>query len=471
MRRLLAGFFLLLGGTTLSGAAAPAPVVKAFTLTPAVAPVPALKYQLLPPAGDLTPGNAATIYYRGLTPEYVSHRREKDIDEKMTRWRNTSLKDLPLGEMAWLRRYRPLLDCDEAARRQMCDWDLVARIRKEGFAAPLGDLQIMRDPARLLQLRARLEMASGQTDRAVYTLQTALGQARHLSESPTLITALIAAACASMALDEVEELIQQPETPNLYWALSALPRPFIDMRQPIDGERAMITAQFGDVKVLSAGPLPREQLDQLQERHLSIWGLTIKAEEAAQELAAQVEKLYPEAHKKLIQAGFKADHLKTFPPYQVVLLQALREYQASFDDAAKWLLFPYWQSRPRLQELAKSAASEKHNLLVWLSKPLNDGDDTPSTVVAKIASSPARIDRRIAVLRCIEAVRLHAAKTGELPKTLAGITVVPVPIDPITGKEFEYQLKEKVAIITLPTPEGLSPPAAGAARYELSLAK
>jgi hypothetical protein len=449
---------------------AQAPVVKALTLTPATAPVPALKYELVPPVSELTPGNAATIYYRALTPEFFSHRRDKDIDAKMERWRTTSLKVLPQGEMGWLRTYRPLRDCDEGARRQNCDWDLHARLRKGGALELMGDLQVMRELARLLQLRARLEMAAGQADKAVYTLQTSLALARHVGESPTLIGSLIGTANATRALDEVEEMIQQPEAPNLYWALTTLPQPLIDLRQPLGGERLMVAAQCADVRALAARPLTRPELDELQERLLAVWNLTIKGEEAAAELATRVEKVYPEAHKKLIQAGFEAEDLKAFPHLQVVLLHALREYHEGFDNAAKWLSFPYWQARPHLEELKKHAAAEKKNLLYWLLSPLTE-DDAPSTVLAKIAAVQARTQRRIAVLRCIEAIRLHAAQTGRLPATLADITVLPVPSDPVTGKEFEYQLNDKLAIVTLPAPIGVTPASIGAARYELTLSK
>jgi hypothetical protein len=50
-----------------------------------------------------------------------------------------------------------------------------------------------------------------------------------------------------------------------------------------------------------------------------------------------------------------------------------------------------------------------------------------------------RIDRRVAALRVIEAIRIHAAAhDGALAESLDRITEVPVPEDPATGKPFEY---------------------------------
>ena len=47
------------------------PVVK-MPLRPTAAPVPALRYTLLPELRDTTPGNAALLYYRAFSPEWIN---------------------------------------------------------------------------------------------------------------------------------------------------------------------------------------------------------------------------------------------------------------------------------------------------------------------------------------------------------------------------------------------------------------
>ena len=55
------------------------------------------------------------------------------------------------------------------------------------------------------------------------------------------------------------------------------------------------------------------------------------------------------------------------------------------------------------------------------------------------------------VMRVIEAVRLHAAgHEGRLPDKLADITAVPVPLDPGTGRSFEYQVESGTATLIGP---------------------
>ena len=48
------------------------------TVPPAKPPSPALRYPLLPELRDRTPGNAAQLYYRAYSPEWLTHRRPEN---------------------------------------------------------------------------------------------------------------------------------------------------------------------------------------------------------------------------------------------------------------------------------------------------------------------------------------------------------------------------------------------------------
>lgn len=62
-----------------------------------------------------------------------------------------------------------------------------------------------------------------------------------------------------------------------------------------------------------------------------------------------------------------------------------------------------------------------------------------------------RLDRRVAALRVVEAIRLYAAShDGKLPEELNQVTEVPVPEDPATGKPFEYRRDGAAAVLTMP---------------------
>ena len=73
----------------------------------------------------------------------------------------------------------------------------------------------------------------------------------------------------------------------------------------------------------------------------------------------------------------------------------------------------------------------------------------PATISVKRAE--IRGPRQFAVLQVAEAIRMHAAKTGELPETLSEISVVPVPVNPVTREPFPYRLTDKGALLEMPT--------------------
>ena len=66
--------------------------------------------------------------------------------------------------------------------------------------------------------------------------------------------------------------------------------------------------------------------------------------------------------------------------------------------------------------------------------------------VQAFRSATVRHERDIATLRVLEALRIHAAaQDGRLPEKLSDITEVPIPLDPVSGKPFEYRLEGKTA--------------------------
>ena len=65
---------------------------------------------------------------------------------------------------------------------------------------------------------------------------------------------------------------------------------------------------------------------------------------------------------------------------------------------------------------------------------------------------------------------MYAAENdGKLPETLKDITQAPVPIDPMTGKNFPYKVESGIAILEGPAPEGER--AKNGFRYEITVRK
>ena len=53
---------------------------------------------------------------------------------------------------------------DLAARREYCDWELTPRVREDGYALLIPDIQEFRVFGHALALRARLDMLDGKLD-------------------------------------------------------------------------------------------------------------------------------------------------------------------------------------------------------------------------------------------------------------------------------------------------------------------
>ena len=82
-----------------------------------------------------------------------------------------------------------------AVRRKHCNWDMPLR---EGhvFEILLPEVQEFRNLARIVALRARLQMAEGKYADAIASLQTGYGMARQVAEQPFLVSSLIGTTIA-----------------------------------------------------------------------------------------------------------------------------------------------------------------------------------------------------------------------------------------------------------------------------------
>ncbi|MBM4070874.1 MAG: hypothetical protein FJ271_18260 [Planctomycetes bacterium] len=452
---------------TLSALALPVAAQDPIRLSvqPARSPQPALKFQLLPEIRDLKPGNAALLYQRAHSPEWYDVFRRSPDYPKVSEWIELPLDKLPVDRVNALLPRQMLTEVDTAARRASCDWDLTARVRRDGFAMMLPEMQCFREFATLLMLRARLEMRAGTLPAAIFSLQTGLGMARHIAEGPTLIHGLVGAAIANNMLGQIEELVQQDGATNLYWALTDLPRPFVDMRRPLQAEKLMFESMVPGIRAAwkdpQLGPLPAEKLN----RELARVGTLLSIGDFSNRvyIAVAAARIYPEAKKYLIDQGYPAARADALPVIQVALMYSLAMYDVTYDDFYRWTNLPYWEAQPGLMRAEKQLARAKQKIVHEGGIPVAEW---LMPAVRKVLEARVRVERRIAALRCIEALRLHAADNqGAFPAKLADVKIAPIPIDPATGKSFEYRLEDYRALLIGP---GFAGERTGI-RYELTL--
>jgi hypothetical protein len=248
--------------------AAPRPLV----LTPAAAPSPALRFSLLPRMRDQLPGNALPLY-RKARETFVARRPllNDPAYERASRWVEMPTERLR-DEVARAKEYlKPLEEVYEqveaAARRETCDWGMLEDARTDGpVPNPVfDDAQKLREFTFFLQVRARVALADDRPEDALRDVQTIFALARHLAHAPTAIHSLVAHAIVNVATGTLEAVVQHPKAPNLYWALTDLPRPFVDLRPVVQGESVLFYASFpGLARVAAdrnAGAVPPEQAE------------------------------------------------------------------------------------------------------------------------------------------------------------------------------------------------------------------
>ena len=164
--------------------------VLRITVHPANEPRPALKYQLLPGFLERTPGNAA-VHYGKVTAEQIRFFGDRELWEKIPEWHRMPLDELPRDEVRKAVGSKAIFDTlRRASRCRTCDWDLPIR---EGvfFAMLIPEAQQIRSFGRLVAAKTRLQIAEGQFDEAVETLQIGYAIGQHAAEEfiPFLIDA------------------------------------------------------------------------------------------------------------------------------------------------------------------------------------------------------------------------------------------------------------------------------------------
>jgi hypothetical protein len=395
------------------------------------APKPALRYLLLPELREMQPGNPIPNYLRCFMDQDFSSRSEN------------------LTAAA-------LRQADRAARMDKPDWQILLKAKTDGIGLLLPDVQKLRALAAALQERFRTEVAQHRFDDALRTAKTMFAMSRHMGEHPTLIGDLVGIAIAYVTIGPLEEMLAQPGCPNLYWALTNLPRPFIVMDKGWEGERLLILSELRGLN--DSAPMNADQLQKVIA-HIDflreVGGKPKKFTRAWLTKRNKDEKLIAAARRRLVEVGLAEERVARFPVDQVLLLDEKRGYEEIRDETMKLMNLPTWEIEKLAQPLKPSDLENLFGILL------------PSLL--KVRRAQARLDQRLALLRHVEALRLYAAAhDGKLPEKLTDCPV-PLPDDPFTGKPFRYQNDGAAAHVFGSPPPGEKKNPAYNLHYEVTI--
>ena len=429
--------------------------LSTLVLVPASEPAQALKVRLLPSVADQKNGNAALLYHSA-AELYPDQEGEDDVEKKVQDWRDLPIDQVPKDQVdEVLARFKgPFRQIELATLRNRCEWEMPL---EEGFAMLMPGLSTCRTLARAMGLKLRMEVSQGQVDQALRTLQQGLCMGKNVAEGPTLIQDLVGIAITSLMLKEVEPMFQRADFPNLYWALTTLPVPLIALHKAMECEQGVIFVEFPGLRNLDQEVLTLDQASRLVN---DFWSKALTLGGAGGEVpvphvtsVAWVMLHYADAKAYLASSGMANDRIDAMPSAQAVMLYQLETYLEVRDRLFRWFSVPYPVAQPHLnqagQEISRLTQNKglKANLFANLLPALS-----------RVAFLQARLDRQVALLRTIEAIRMYAADHGsQLPQTLEAITAVPVPLDPVTGQAFLYQVRDgKVARLEAPKTEAES---------------
>lgn len=446
-------------------------------LTPAAAPVPALKYRLLLSAAERIEGNAALDYDRVAV---LNGRLPQDAETlAFLKDRLAKLSEAPLDKLSSpglrkeLEKFEPIFkQLERASRREHCNWQVPL---EDGYEMCLDEFQAIRQPARLMALRARLQMAAGDLDGALSSLRVNYQLSKNVNKGTTIISSLIGVAVAAITRTQLETFIQQPSAPNLYWALAEFPTPFIDMRAALETETMTPVYCFPDLAALRSHVVSRDVAQRLSDQILEKWvksGITNSLpknfEETRHLFTASAEANLAKNKQVLLDAGRARNEVDAMSLEQLAWAASYQNWNVYWDDQLKWSFLPaparligLWHAEQRLIKFHQEHADSPFELTDFIP------------AVRNALAAQDRTDRQIALLRVVEAIRLYThAHSGQLPSSLEQIDAVPIPTDPMTGMPFVYRLDAKGAVLqTPPTPAEVPENKFQGRRYVISLRK
>jgi len=420
-------------------------------LTPNAAPKPLSDFALLVDYGEKQPGEQVG----GFLKCFMEQERffAQDEQEKRLKYLSLPLKDVPVSVgvengIAYKPKYASMMVMiDQAARFNRTEWNEYFNLRNDGAYMLIPEVQRLRLLALVVHLRLRQELKAEEFDKAVVSVRTLFALAHLLESHPTLIGGFVGLSMASMAVNGLEEMIGQPKCPNLYWNLADLPSPFLSLRSGLGGEKTFFKAQFAKTlpgdnamsdKELGAAFQIIAELQRMS-------GPVVLGEKPGVKypLLAANDKLLDGVRARLKADGVDAATIKDLPKLQLAVLADAHRYFETRDELFKWLNRPHPEALAGLKSADEFVAAERK--AGWLIGPMF----LPS--LQKVKQAQARLDQRLALLMALEAIRLHAFEKKALPGKLADIAVV-VPVDPVSGKPFAYEMKDGTATLRPHTP-------------------
>ncbi len=458
------------------------------TLYPKAEPVPALKYKFLPDAFERNSGNAASLYLKamGFLEQTTELKKLFEIgaeaeakaqvekvgtaDVPPLSYLDTPPSKYPIEEVKEYLQHTafqsPILE--QAWLRDRFEMDRQVEDSKNPFAILIPEVQGIRDLARKQSMRCRLAIAENRIDDAIKIVGQQYAMARHVGQDDFLVSALVGCAIQGIATEDLYYLVQHPDCPNLFWAVSRLPKPLIDWEHCVASEYHFIDLQFAKLQQVNAQPRSEaywqefiaEFADDMKANGVFYWSGNEMGEESKSqsdpriEIQKHVSSNYAAAKEFLVkQSIISPEKIDAYPQAQVFFLAMKHHFEQARDELFKWTNVPLHQGNQQIEAIEKKNTDRTRPEFTRLSEFLFAGHS--------VRAVQARSLQRMLLIQAVEGIRLYgAAHDGKLPESLADLPY-PLPDDPASGQPLLYNKKGDTATITTAP--------AGKVRAELNL--
>ncbi len=443
------------------------------TLHPAPLKKPALKHRLTPATLDTIDRNAATFYYRtvtqakGVDARIRQYNREQPetplpyLFDDYDAWMNSdSLEEDTVEQMRnYVNQHKTMFEeLERAYRSSYCNWDLIPDDKEDfnWYEINLDDIQYLRQVCRVLAVANRVALYDGDYERAIKCIAYGLKIAHDLESAEIMVAGLVGVACAGISIDNLQKVIQETDSPNLYWALATLPKPLANFNPAIRRELSILLngsmfETLANTESLELTASAWRKLFLKDVKTTITFGNITESESTLEAMFGVVMlRAYPIAKHALVERGFDPDEVAAMPAAQVIAIQQKHAAQIVNDEILKTLNLDY----PTKLKYLNDNRSQFLDSASLTASPNSETQLLPFQgfffpAVQQTVSAEARIQRNLAGLQVIEAIRAHLAVAGELPNSLADITVLAVPVNPATNQPFEYQINEYGATLKL----------------------
>ncbi len=436
---------------------------------PAAEAKPALRYRFwkAPPLRQPGSVNAGVSH---ATLLYLSHPRRGELDtiyaEETAKWdeNNPSSRLMTPRLEESVEAQRDILRAIYAATKLR---EIVSQPASEGqrgtgsLDASLAAIQHYKNFARLIQLDVYISLDERDYDAVAEKIAAGfrLAEFVHDGNEMNLITKLVGIAISGVMLDLVEEAMQQPDSPNFYWALASLPPSLWDMRSAVDGEIASIGRVIGPIVDPIADDADKAQLREALSVTAETFLLTSgsmfdgKPEDAGdpqrikrytQLVVGGVVLLAADrARTELPQFGYSREQIDSMGDLEATVRATQLGLAAGRDQIFKFGL---------LEGAPESAVDDAIAQVVGWESMFSPANIVLGTLVPAIQAGQSACNRMRGNVKrqmIYQAFRAHVAEHGEVPEQLSELSPLPEVLDPDQNSSFDYKkLDDREALIT-----------------------